>query len=74
MGISLLALACVDELTTKRAWWAVETEQVKVTHNTLAARIRELKVTAGTRDGELRVMVWGMWSLKDRVAAGEDRA
>lgn len=66
--------ATFDELRAEGASMPAVTEPAKTERDTLPARVRELKVTAMTRNGELGVLVGAVRSLRGRVAAGEDRA
>lgn len=38
--------ACLEDLTSERAWMTVETEQAKAEPDTFATRIHELEVAA----------------------------
>lgn len=67
-----LRVACVrvDKLTAERASLAAGTDPAKLESGTLAARIRDLEVAAGTRYRELGVVVQSVRTLKGPMAAG----
>lgn len=64
----------VEKLTAERESLTVGTEKKKVEHDTLAARIRELKVVAATKHRELGIVVRVMLSSRAFAADDEDRA
>lgn len=65
--------ACVDECTAEGASLSTGAEQAKTQHDTLTARIREVKAAAATQDGEFGVGMQAAQSLKRRFATGKDR-
>lgn len=69
-----VAPARVQELKAERLAFNAETEPEKVERDTSPARIFELKVAAGTRDGELGIVVRVLHSSKGPSAADEDKA
>lgn len=69
-----VARALVAELTAELASLAAGNKHTMPECNTLTARIRELKVAAVIRDGDLGAVVRAGRSFKGRIVTGDDRA